>query len=96
MDNGSDFTGAGYWSNDSWAGARKACDELNATLPTRDDLVTICTNDKEALGIPSFIFWSSTLYSGFPANLALSVGFSSCNSSAFSRDNTYQALCVGN
>ena len=50
-------------ANDSWAGAQKVCYDMGMTVPEVDVLENICRTVGSELGISSYNFWSSTMFS---------------------------------
>ncbi len=86
---------ASGYSNDYWAGANKACQDLGMELPSSGALKSLCQNSKDVLGITSGFFWSSTEQT---KNIAYTVSFSSCraNYAGYKTNSSEKAVCVGN
>ena len=86
-------TPSGY-SNDYWAGAKKACAEAGMTLPDRTTLKTIYNNKSDYTTLPSTGWiWSSTEDSqGYTWSVYFGSGIESYN------DRNYNGgvVCVGN
>jgi hypothetical protein len=63
-----DFTTANgygsYCATNYWAGAKKHCDDLGMSLPTRDQLLSLVGTPATNAGI-SGLFWSSEPYEGY-------------------------------
>ena len=89
---------AGRYPNDSyWAGAKKACDDIEMSLPDKSKLESLAkktTAEKEQLGLPtSGSFWSSSEYN---AGYATIVGFDSATTYNDRKYYSYyKVLCVG-
>ena len=87
----------GWTSDNYWAGAKKACDDIGMSLPDKSKLQSLAkktTAEKEQLGLPTDdFFWSS---SEAGAALAYYVNFSKGEMSYLGKD-TYEikVLCVG-
>ena len=91
-------TPSGY-SDDYWAGAKKACIDAGMTLPDRTTLKTIYNNKSDYTTLPSDgWFWSSTEYSSnAPQYNAWFVHFGSGDESPSGKDSYYDGVvCVGN
>ena len=59
------YDAAGYTSDNYWAGARKACEDIGMSLPDKSKLKSIYQAGKKdsSLGLPtSGWFWSSSEY----------------------------------
>ncbi len=88
---------SGY-TNDRWAGAKKACDEAGMTLPTRDVLKnTYWANKSNFPSIASAIdnIWTSNEYNNNPQK-GLYIVFSSGSSIDINKSYQARVLCVGN
>ena len=91
------YDAAGYTSDNYWAGAKKACDDIGMSLPDKSTLQSIAWKtdaEKEQLGIPtSGFFWSSSEYSAFFAyGVQSSSGY---QDDAQKVNGGYGVLCVG-
>ncbi|MEI3270753.1 MAG: type II secretion system protein [Candidatus Gastranaerophilaceae bacterium] len=89
----------GIWASDdnSWAGAKKACDDIGMSLPDKSKLQSLAkktTAEKEQLGLPTDgWFWSSLEND---ARYAYSVGFTYGDAGRFCKfDSSNKVLCVG-
>lgn len=58
----SNLTANAYCSNNSWAGAKKACAEQGMRLPSKDELNTIFQNAATISGLSGSVYWSATEY----------------------------------
>ncbi|DAA93903.1 TPA: hypothetical protein CPT93_03030, partial [Candidatus Gastranaerophilales bacterium HUM_7] len=90
---------AGIWASDdnSWAGAKKACDDIGMSLPDKSKLQSLAkktTAEKQQLGLPTAdFFWSSEESN---ARYAYSVGFTYGDAGRFCKfDSSNKVLCVG-
>ena len=81
-----------WYNSDSWAGAKKACEDIGAQLPSISELRSICQSHKNTLDILSGTFWSSSRYSG--GTYAWQVNFSECNMGGTNRTDHAKVLCV--
>ena len=84
-------------SDNYWAGAKKACDDIGMSLPDKSKLQSLAkktTAEKEQLGLPtSGDFWSSSENNAF---VAYTVYFSYGNTNNYSKDgSSIRVLCVG-
>ena len=92
------YDAAGYYTSDNyWAGAKKACDELGMSLTDDSKLRRLAkktTAEKEQLGLPtSGWFWSSTEHS---AGAAYMVYFTNGETrAALNYNSSAKVLCVG-
>ena len=90
----------GEWpasSDNYWAGAKKACDDIGMSLPDKSKLQSLSKQSWKdfSLGLPlGGYFWSSSEYYAFGAYL---VTFDSSGSAYFSdkNDSDHKVLCVG-
>lgn len=94
-----DYCGsASSLNNDHWAGANKACQDLGMSLPTPQELSSICSNNMEQMGITSGVYWASTLYerTDRTATYARCVHAGACSNTGncSPRTSNYKALCV--
>ena len=84
-------------SDNYWAGAKKACDDIGMSLPDKSKLQSLAkktTAEKEQLGLPtSGDFWSSSENN---AIVAYTVYFSYGNTNNYTKDDSrHRVLCVG-
>ena len=90
------YDAAGYTSDNYWAGAKKACDELGMSLPDKSKLESIYKAGQKdsSLGLPtSGWFWSSSEYD---ALYAYFVGFGDGDTDGDAKGTSYaKVLCVG-
>ena len=91
------FDATVYTSDNYWAGAKKACDDIGMSLPDKSKLESLAkktTAEKEQLGLPtSGWFWS---FSEYGANLAFTVDFTNGNRGLFHKGiSTNRVLCIG-
>ena len=89
--------GANASSNNCWAGAKKACDDIGMSLPDKSKLQSLGKKtkaEKEQLGLPtSGWFWSSSEYN---VNGASIVGLGNGATHAYGKSvSGYNVLCVG-
>ena len=89
--------GANASSNNYWAGAKKACDDIGMSLPDKSKLQSLGKKtkaEKEQLGLPtSGWFWSSSEYN---VNGASIVGLGNGATHAYGKSvSGYNVLCVG-
>ena len=89
--------GANASSNNNWAGAKKACDDIGMSLPDKSKLQSLGKKtkaEKEQLGLPtSGWFWSSSEYD---ANGAYIVGLGNGATHGYGKNvSGYKVLCVG-
>ena len=85
-------------SNNYWAGAKKACDELGMSLPDTSKLKSLAkktTAEKEQLGLPtSGWFWSSEeVYRGNAYSMYFGNGYTQTDYNG--KDGRTKVLCVG-
>jgi len=89
-----------YYHDNYWAGAKKACDDIEMSLPDKSKLESLAkktTAEKEQLGLPTSGFlWSS---SEINANMAYYVFFGNggygYNYYKSNSDRDIRVLCVG-
>ena len=89
------YDAAGYTSDNYWAGAKKACEDIGMSLPDESKLHSIYSlaRDNPRLGLPtSGAFWSSTEYT---VASVWALSFSGSYSSPIGKDVDYEVLCVG-
>ena len=90
------YDAAGYTSDNYWAGAKKACDDIGMSLPDKSKLESLAkktTAEKEQLGLPtSGWFWSS---SEFNARAAYYVYFNGGGTDDYYKGSNLKVLCVG-
>ena len=91
------YDAAGYTSDNYWAGAKKACDDIGMSLPDKSKLLSLAklpTAEKEQLGLPTDDwFWSSSEYNAFNAYF---VNFSDGRTGyGYKRLSGGKVLCVG-
>ena len=90
------YDAAGYTSDNYWAGAKKACDDIGMSLPDKSKLLSLAklpTAEKEQLGLPtSGWFWSS---SEFNARAAYYVYFDGGYTTYHKDHSDVKVLCVG-
>ena len=90
------YDAAGYTSDNYWAGAKKACEELGMSLPDKSKLESLYEAGKKdsSLGLPtSGWFWSSSEYN---ASTAYYVGFYYGDTSYLTKYfSINKVLCVG-
>ena len=90
------YDAAGYTSDNYWAGAKKACDDIGMSLPDKSKLKSIYEAGKKdsSLGLPtSGWFWSSSEYYAYNAYL---VSFYNGGTDYDYKNASYdKVLCVG-
>ena len=87
------------FSNDNWAGAKKACDEAGMTLPDRDTLFdTYYENRANFPSIASIatVFWASSENANNSQINAQRVNFATGGKTGFGKSGPGEVLCVGN
>ena len=79
---GKTFTANGDFSNlDMWAGGMKSCMDLGLKVPSQDEMISICQNYKNTLGINKGLYMTSTENTGTHAweyGTISSIDFSNC------------------
>lgn len=83
-----------WYNADRWAGARKACADIGAQLPSSSELRSICQSHKDSLNISSGTYWSSSRYSG--GTYAWQVNFNGCGMGGNNRTDNAKVICVSN
>ena len=90
------YDATGYTSDNYWAGAKKACDDIGMSLPDKSRLQSIYQAGKKdsSLGLPtSGWFWSSSEYY---ASSAYNVGFGTGRPyDGYKYYSYFEVLCVG-
>ena len=90
------YDAAGYTSDNYWAGAKKACDDIGMSLPDKSKLQSLyqASQKDSSLGLPtSGWFWSSSEAS---ADLAYYVDFTYGSTYYGDKDRSNRrVLCVG-
>ncbi len=90
------YDAAGYTSDNYWAGAKKACDDIGMSLPDKSKLKSLYEASKKdsSLGLPtSGCFWSSSEPLAYAAvDVGFDDGYASSNPKGYSG---LEVLCVG-
>ena len=90
------YDAGGYTSDNYWAGAKKACDDIGMSLPDKSKLQSLyqASQKDSSLGLPTDDwFWSSSEDGAFDAcYVSFSFGFTYCS---YKRYSGYKVLCVG-
>ena len=84
----------GYWSPSCWGGARKACNDIEMSLPDKSTLLNLYSKKNQYPDIPqSGWFWSS---SEFNSTFAYRVHFDDRDMNILNKGIQFSVLCVGN